>query len=206
MSYLKDREIWLPKTPTGNPPAGYYWKFIKDGGVVVRDSDGVDKKMVDTSAIVNDLTTGGVAVPLSAEQGKNLQDTTVKLTGNQSIAGQKTFEDTLFSHGGLRLREGDYARIQRDGFLSLGVGASITVNGGFGAHLYISNTGGNGAILSVLYPFGMIAEHIAPSGWLTVTDSGTALRVYKSANSQNVTIKNSSSSLQNLYILSIGGY
>ena len=42
MSYLKDREVWLPKTPTGNPPAGYFWKFIKDGGVVVRDSDGVD--------------------------------------------------------------------------------------------------------------------------------------------------------------------
>jgi len=47
--------------------------------------------------IVNDLTTGGAAVPLSAEQGKTLQtnkaddSAVVHDTGNETVAGVKTF-------------------------------------------------------------------------------------------------------------------
>ena len=49
MSYLKDREIWLSNVPTGNPPAGYFWKFIQNGKVVVRDSSGNNQMMIATS-------------------------------------------------------------------------------------------------------------------------------------------------------------
>ena len=59
MSYLKDREIWLSNVPTGNPPAGYFWKFIQNGKVVVRDSSGNNQMMIATSgsqAITGSLT------------------------------------------------------------------------------------------------------------------------------------------------------
>ena len=63
MSYLKDREIWLPRTPAegDNPPVGYFWKFIEDGVVVVRDSDGVDRKPVSLlkSSITYQIGSGG---------------------------------------------------------------------------------------------------------------------------------------------------
>jgi hypothetical protein len=60
---------------------------------------------VETADIVNDLTTGGTTVPLSAEQGKvlkGLNDTNataisgaVMTTGDQTIAGAKTFSSTI---------------------------------------------------------------------------------------------------------------
>lgn len=49
--------------------------------------------------IVNTLTNTSVDKPLSAAQGKALNDSTVKTTGNQSIAGTKTF-DTGITMGG----------------------------------------------------------------------------------------------------------
>jgi len=70
MSYLKDREIWLSNVPTGNPPAGYFWKFIQNGKVVVRDSSGNNQIMVATSgsqAITGSLTvTGGITGTVSS--------------------------------------------------------------------------------------------------------------------------------------------
>ena len=70
MSYLKDREIWLSNVPTGNPPTGYFWKFIQNGKVVVRDSSGNNQIMVATSgsqAITGSLTvTGGITGTVSS--------------------------------------------------------------------------------------------------------------------------------------------
>ena len=70
MSYLKDREIWLSNVPTGNPPVGYFWKFIQNGKVVVRDSSGNNQMMVATSgsqAITGSLTvTGGITGTVSS--------------------------------------------------------------------------------------------------------------------------------------------
>ena len=70
MSYLKDREIWLSNVPTGNPPAGYFWKFIQNGKVVVRDSSGNNQMMIATSgsqAITGSLTvTEGITGTVSS--------------------------------------------------------------------------------------------------------------------------------------------
>jgi hypothetical protein len=57
MSYLKDREIWLSSVPTGNPPAGYFWTFVDNGVLVVRDSNGVDKIMASTAGSITTATT-----------------------------------------------------------------------------------------------------------------------------------------------------
>jgi hypothetical protein len=46
---------------------------------------------LDQSSIVNNLTSTDTTKALSAAQGKVLQDTTVKLTGDQTVAGVKTF-------------------------------------------------------------------------------------------------------------------
>jgi hypothetical protein len=70
MSYLKDREIWLSNVPTGNPPAGYFWKFIQNGKVVVRDSSGNNQMMIATSgsqSITGSLTvTEGITGTVSS--------------------------------------------------------------------------------------------------------------------------------------------
>lgn len=44
-------------------------------------------------AVINNLTSTSATDALSANQGKVLNDTTVKLTGNQTISGAKTFND-----------------------------------------------------------------------------------------------------------------
>jgi hypothetical protein len=57
MSYLKDREIWLSSVPTGNPPVGYFWVFVQNGVLVVRDSNGVDKIMASTAGSITTAAT-----------------------------------------------------------------------------------------------------------------------------------------------------
>jgi hypothetical protein len=57
MSYLKDREIWLSSVPTGNPPVGYFWVFVQNGVLVVRDSNGVDKIMASTAGSITTAST-----------------------------------------------------------------------------------------------------------------------------------------------------
>ena len=98
MSYLKDREVWLPKTPTGNPPAGYFWKFIQDGVVVVRDSDGVDYVPVNKSG---DTMTG----LLRATAGINFEESGGDTLNDYETEGTFTLSDT--SGGGLTLTQED---------------------------------------------------------------------------------------------------
>lgn len=57
MSYLKDREIWLSEVPSGNPPAGYFWTFVDNGVLVVRNSAGVNKVMATTAGSIATATT-----------------------------------------------------------------------------------------------------------------------------------------------------
>ena len=47
-----------------------------------------------SSVLVNSLTSTDTSKALTAAQGKVLQDTTVKLTGNQTVAGVKTFSSS----------------------------------------------------------------------------------------------------------------
>ena len=47
-----------------------------------------------SSVLVNSLTSTDTSKALTAAQGKVLQDSTVKLTGNQTIAGVKTFSSS----------------------------------------------------------------------------------------------------------------
>ena len=47
-----------------------------------------------SSVLVNSLTSTDTSKALTAAQGKALQDTTVKLTGNQTVAGVKTFSSS----------------------------------------------------------------------------------------------------------------
>ena len=93
MSYLKDREIWLSNVPTGNPPAGYFWKFIQNGKVVVRDSSGNNQIMVATSgsqAITGSLTvTGGItgtATTASYVEYNNIANRPALVSGSAQIA------------------------------------------------------------------------------------------------------------------------
>ena len=51
MSYLKDKELWLSKVPTGNPPTGYTWKYISNGNVIIRDSNGVNRYLTSSQDI-----------------------------------------------------------------------------------------------------------------------------------------------------------
>jgi hypothetical protein len=93
MSYLKDREIWLSNVPTGNPPAGYFWKFIQNGKVVVRDSSGNNQMMVATSgsqAITGSLTvTGGITGTVSSAsyvEYSNVANKPALVSGSAQIA------------------------------------------------------------------------------------------------------------------------
>lgn len=52
---------------------------------------------LDKSAVVNTLTSSSTTNPLSAEQGRVLNVTTVKMTGNQQISGYKYFSQGLFA-------------------------------------------------------------------------------------------------------------
>lgn len=49
--------------------------------------------------IINNLTSTNTDKPLSAAQGKTLQDSTVKLSGNQAVSGVKTFSDYIVITG-----------------------------------------------------------------------------------------------------------
>ena len=93
MSYLKDREIWLSKVPTGNPPAGFFWKFIQNGKVVVRDSSGNDQMMIATNgsqAITGSLTvTGGITGTISSAsyvQYSNVANKPTLVSGSGQIS------------------------------------------------------------------------------------------------------------------------
>ena len=93
MSYLKDREIWLSKVPTGNPPAGYFWKFIQNGKVVVRDSSGNDQMMIATNgsqAITGSLiVTGGITGTISSAsyvQYSNVANKPTLVSGSGQIS------------------------------------------------------------------------------------------------------------------------
>jgi len=92
MSYLKDREIWLSNIPTGNPPSGYFWKFIQNGKVVVRDSSGNNQIMVATSgsqAITGSLTvTGGIIGTISSAsyvEYSNVANKPTLVSGSEQI-------------------------------------------------------------------------------------------------------------------------
>ena len=56
---------------------------------VLSDNDFND--IITASEVIDNLTSTDTNKPLSANQGKVLNDTTVKLTGDQTIAGVKTF-------------------------------------------------------------------------------------------------------------------
>ena len=93
MSYLKDREIWLSKVPTGNPPAGFFWKFIRNGKVVVRDSSGNDQMMIATNgsqAITGSLiVTGGITGTISSAsyvQYSNVANKPTLVSGSGQIS------------------------------------------------------------------------------------------------------------------------
>jgi hypothetical protein len=92
MSYLKDREIWLSSVPTGNPPAGYFWKFIQNGKVVVRDSSGNNQMMIATSgsqAITGSLTvTEGITGTVSSAsyvEYSNVANKPTLVSGSEQI-------------------------------------------------------------------------------------------------------------------------
>jgi hypothetical protein len=80
MSYLKDREIWLSSVPTGNPPAGYFWVFVQNGVLVVRDSNGVDKIMASTAG---SITTAATA---SYVQYSNVANKPTLVSGSAQIS------------------------------------------------------------------------------------------------------------------------
>ena len=93
MSYLKDREIWLSKVPTGNPPAGFFWKFIQNGKVVVRDSSGNEQMMIATNgnqAITGSLiVTGGITGTISSAsyvQYSNVANKPTLVSGSGQIS------------------------------------------------------------------------------------------------------------------------
>ena len=101
MSYLKDREIWLSKVPTGNPPAGFFWKFIQNGKVVVRDSNGNNQIMVATNgnqAITGSLTvTGGITGTISSAsyvQYSNVANKPALVSGSAQISEFGIFATT----------------------------------------------------------------------------------------------------------------
>lgn len=92
MNYLKDREIWLSNVPTGNPPVGFFWKFIQNGKVVVRDSSGNDQIMVATSgsqAITGSLTvTEGITGTVSSAsyvEYSNVADKPTLVSGSSQV-------------------------------------------------------------------------------------------------------------------------
>ena len=108
MSYLKDREIWLSKVPTGNPPAGFFWKFIQNGKVVVRDSSGNEQMMIATNgnqAITGSLiVTGGITGTISSAsyvQYSNVANKPTLVSGSGQISFNGiTNKPTLVSGSG----------------------------------------------------------------------------------------------------------
>lgn len=66
----------------------------------LRDNTDNDARFVQHTEVVNNLTSTSTTNPLSAAQGKGLQDTTVKLTGTQTVAGAKTFSANPLSSAG----------------------------------------------------------------------------------------------------------
>jgi hypothetical protein len=75
----------------------YDYLLTKGSGTAIEDGDG----NAFIGAIVDNLTSTSTTAPLSANQGKVLNDTTVKLTGNQSVAGVKTLTDIVRATAGI---------------------------------------------------------------------------------------------------------
>ncbi len=72
----------------------YFDKIIDSKGSSIQTE--LNNKL-DKSAVVNTLTSSSTTNPLSAEQGRVLNVTTVKMTGNQQISGYKYFSQGLFA-------------------------------------------------------------------------------------------------------------
>ena len=72
----------------------YFDKIIDSEGSSIQTE--LNNKL-DKSAVVNTLTSSSTTNPLSAEQGRVLNVTTVKMTGNQQISGYKYFSQGLFA-------------------------------------------------------------------------------------------------------------
>jgi len=71
--------------------------LTKGSGTAIEDGDG----HAFIVAIVNNLTSTATTAPLAANQGTVLNDTTVKLTGAQSVAGVKTLTDIVRATAGI---------------------------------------------------------------------------------------------------------
>ena len=124
MSYLKDREIWLSNVPTGNPPAGYFWKFIQNGKVVVRDSSGNDQMMIATNgsqAITGSLTvTGGITGTISSAsyvQYSNVANKPTLVSGSSQVTflGLSSIPSGIVS-GSAQVAQFGYATTGSNGF------------------------------------------------------------------------------------------
>ena len=86
----KERLILWNTEPTSNPPSDHYFVWIKDGKFYTLDDQGVQKEYatieelsakVNTSDIVDNLTSTDTDKPLSANQGKQLNDDKASLSG-----------------------------------------------------------------------------------------------------------------------------
>ncbi len=94
---LKEADVIdnLTSTDTDKPLSANQGKVLEDG------KEPADATILKQADIVDNLTSTSTTAPLSANQGKVLNDTTVKLTGAQSVAGVKTLTDIVRATAGI---------------------------------------------------------------------------------------------------------
>ena len=129
----KERLILWNTEPTSNPPSDHYFVWINDGKFYTLDDQGVQKEYatieelsakVNTSDIVDNLTSEDVDKPLSANQGKVLQDS--KEDADSTILKESDVEDNLKSTSTTKPLSANQGKLLEDNKASLS-GADFTV-------------------------------------------------------------------------------
>jgi len=97
MSNIKDRQTFFKYAPTANPAEGYASVFIDpaDDLIKARDHQGNVREFVPKDLVVDNLESTDSDRPLSANQGKNLQDN--KEDADSTILKEGDVEDSLNS-------------------------------------------------------------------------------------------------------------
>jgi len=111
----KDRQTFFKYAPTANPAEGYASVFIDpaDDLIKVRDHQGNVREFVPKDLVVDNLESTDSDRPLSANQGKNLQDN--KEDADSTILKEGDVEDNLNSTSTTKPLSANQGKILQDG-------------------------------------------------------------------------------------------